>query len=314
MVRIMSPPRQIRISPSRLKTLTDCSLRFYYAEIDRIPEGQSHIKTRVGTLIHLLFEMLMHPRRTPIFRAALEKGFHVREHPSIVRFIHWYCHREVIHPYDIDEIGAMIDVAFLGIAPYFTSPDPPIAHFNERRFQLSLGEHATIAGVIDLLLIWKDRAVVVDLKSQGTKFPRASLASNIQAMVYQLSVHQQFGFIPTVDFIMVRHPPGPRAKDKHIQRVEPPSLDILQGLSVYLQDMYQVVNDFGFEEALSHPCDDGHYCQNFCPYLKPSTYYAVQKDGVTIKSWLDIPEEHEYSGETLVKLRHGGCFAKWPQG
>lgn len=304
----------IKVSASRLKTLEECSLRFYYGEIVGVPQGLSHIKARIGTLVHVIVEVIMNPRRSILFRHILDHGFRFSDcPPSLLRYIRWHCKRELIHEYDLDEIAAMVDVAFLGIKPYFADPLNRPTYHNERRFELKLGD-ATISGFIDLLLLWSDRCVVLDFKTQKIKFPKAELDSNIQAMLYQTAVSQEFGLIPTVDFIMLRHAPGPRASEKHIQRVQPHSKPILAGLSLYVQEMYKVVNNFTFEEACANPCKNDYFCKSFCPYLLPFDYLSLQKDGHQIKSFtLDNPPKLVHNDERLIKLHHNGCFAKCPQ-
>lgn len=306
----------IRISASRLKTLQHCSLRFYYESIVKVPSPQHH-KTSQGSCIHRLFELLMHPKRRPRFMLLLGLAGELEASSSLLRYIRIYDHYHGIAPYEMDAMVDMLRVAFLGIRSYFMDGDhyrAPPRFFNEYRFQFQLGD-ATISGVIDLLILWEDRAIVIDLKSQGAKFKRADLPELPQAIMYQLAVQREFNLIPTVEFIMLRHPPTERNPELHIQRVAPHSSDVLVGLSEHLEHMYQVVNDFTLEEALTNPCDDEGFCQRVCPYLRAFEYnavvYADDPTQTPLRTYLlDKPCHSLDTGEVLIRFRHGGC-AKW---
>lgn len=314
----------VRISASRLKTLNQCSLKFWYEEFLRIP-SKTHHKTHQGSAIHKVFELLMAPKRLPLFRALVLAPTTAPIPVSVSRFFRSYdaCHG--MAPYEMADMLAMLRVAFIGIRPYFVDSagaySPPPRVLNEHRFQFEL-EEATISGFIDLLLVWPDRAVVIDLKSQGKKFSAKELADNVQSVIYQLATHRETGFVPTVDFILLRHGPTPRTPLLYLQRVDPLSVGALGGLSQYLVDMYRVVNDFTFEDAVSSPLLDEGFCLRVCPHRQPSDYWAlVPKEDPTVltplKTYpLDKPptgDTYDATTQVLVKRSHHGCWARWPQ-
>ena len=189
----------------------------------------THWKTKVGTIVHLVFECIMRkdrPGRLRLFQEIiLGKISKPSSSASIFRFIRWQIYRfGISDKVTVEEIDELLRVAFLGIRPYFSTlnPDgvltytPPENYYNEQRFQITLPSGATISGVIDLLLIWHGRSVCIDLKTQAKKFSRCELPSNVQAILYQLATYRQHGLIPTIDFILVRHAPTDRTPDKHI--------------------------------------------------------------------------------------------------
>lgn len=324
---------EIRISASRLKTLSQCSLLFFYQEVLRIPSG-SHYKTRIGSAAHTLFECIMHARRRKIFIEIILAGkFNIYDYPAMVRYIKWVLVRDDISLSSVDEIGELLNVAFLGIRKHFLSLDgksysPPPYFENERRFKLYVGE-TVISGFIDLLILWgvtnrdtgqfkPDGGIVIDLKSQGQKFTKASLPSNVQAVCYQLACHKEFGVIPAVEFIMLRHAPTLRTPDKHIQRVEPPSLTTLRGFEDYISSIYQKVNKMGMNEALSSVCQDEGFCRNVCAYYKPSSYWIVcslsdANGDNPLSSHLSIDKAQKLckDGEIILERKHEGCAVRW---
>jgi hypothetical protein len=176
-----------------------------------------------------------------------------------------------------------------------------------------------ISGFIDLLLLWPDSAVCVDLKSQREKFVRAELPSNVQAAIYQLACQKEHGWIPTVDFILLRHAPTGKTPDKHIQRVSPPSSVTLVGLEGYINSLYERVNHFTWEDALSAPTEDFGFCSRVCTHYSPHPYWIVCKpDDLEGKSplsshlSLDVAEKAAYGcGYIVMERQFKGCAARW---
>ncbi len=313
----------IRVSASRLKTFKECSVKFWYEEYVNLPE-ETHWKTKVGSIVHLLFECCLNPRRAALLRAALKDDtWRAGQFPTLARFILWQLRRFEVTLSSVDEVSELLRVAFIAIKPhfdlYFAALDAgeplPFTYHTEKRFQMQVGE-ATMSGFIDLLLVWSDRALVMDLKTQREKFTRADVPNNIQAAIYQLACKREFGFVPAVEFIMLRHPPSKRYPVMHIQRVEAPSLAHLAGLEVYIEGMFSVVNALTEEQALSHPHDDEGFCKRVCQYHKPFTYWArVKRDDpkrTPIETYLLARKPEKVAkDETLVPMQHAGCVARW---
>lgn len=304
----------IRVSASRLKTLNHCTLEFYYQEILKLP-SKVHNRTAQGSCIHSLFECLMSPRRRKTFIALMENQTSVRNIPSLPRFIRAYDRRHGIAPYEMSAMLDMLDVAFLGIRRHFVDASgkwsPPPAWFNEKRFQIKVGE-AVISGFIDLLIVWPDRVLVIDLKSQKARFTKDELANNIQGILYQLATEHEYHLIPVVDFIMLRHPPTPKDLSRHIQRFEATSETHLAGLRSYIDHSYGVVNRFGMKEAMSAPTTDSGFCRYVCQYLKSFDYWSLSKKAtphlVLATFPLDKPPQVGQD-EVLTKMHHAGCAA-----
>lgn len=309
----------IRVSSSRLKTLTHCSLEFYYQEILKLPQS-IHPRTQQGSCIHAIFEHIMHPKRLKFFKALMEMQTSVHNIPSIARYIRFYGYKHFMDPYEMPVMLDMLNIAFEGIRRHFVDAEgkwsPPPKWYNEKRFQLQVGQ-ATISGFIDLLLVWEDRAIVIDLKSQRERFTKAELPNNIQSIMYMLSSHQEYGMIPTVDFILLRHPPTNRQPSRHIQRVDPFTESHLTGLRAYICHMYPIVNNFGIKEAMINPSDDYGFCTRVCHFHKPFDYYALVKKtdpSVILSTFLvdKVPQTIQ-DDEMLVEKRHEGCVFRWRQ-
>ncbi len=315
----MSAP--IRVSASRLQTLKDCSMLFWYQEICKLPQSTHH-KTRQGSCVHSIAECLLTPKRAAALRAILREGFSFALCPAIKRFILSYDAKHGIAPYDMDAMEDMLKVLFLTIKThfdaYFAALDAgqpaPFRYYIEKRFQIQIGD-ATISGFIDLLLIWPDRALVIDYKSKAKKWTVAEVPNNVQAALYQRACYHEFNLIPDVDFVMVRHMPSKRYPKLHLQSVAAPSIAHLIGLEVYISKMYGSVNQFTLEDALAHPhCDEG-FCLRVCGFHKPFSYWArVKKTTPTevIETYLDGKQPINVAeDESLLIKQHPGCMIKW---
>lgn len=155
----------------------------------------------------------------------------------------------------------------------------------EHPFELTLPGGGIIRGVVDRAAIYQREdgsrfAVISDYKSQGRRFTEADLVNNIQALVYQLFIWKTYSIPASVEFVMLRHPPTKRTLDKHIQRVEPASLDTLEGFEYYLDHMNRVFEGFGLSDAYDHFCDDWGFCRNVCSFYRAFDYWQ-STDSIT---------------------------------
>lgn len=322
----------IRISSSRLKTLWDCALKHWYREVQNLPD-RSHWKTRTGSVAHLLFEVIMHPRRLALFRTMmLDPALRLTSYPHLIRFTRWQLIRfEIADKVTVEDIAQLLDVALVGVRPYFVDVQgqwsPPSRWINEHRFQMTLPSGAVISGFIDLLLIWigadgvTTRTIVIDLKSQAAKFTKAELPSNVQGAMYAMVTYWEFGIVPEVVFLMLRHAPTDKTPNKHLQILSPPSLLTLAGLEVYLESTYLQVNSMTFEEAATHCSQDEGYCQFKCSYLRPFQYWVVF-DPVKDPEGKERPKSSYFTldaatkaaqdgGLAVVERAFKGCSARW---
>ncbi len=311
----------IRVSASRLKTFKECQLAFWYQDVERLP-SKTHHKTLQGSCVHSLFECLLAPKRVLTLRAILRDGFTLAAHPVVERFIRLYDARHGIAPYEMSAMEEMLQVAFGTIKPHFdtlfaaldTGQPAPFTYTTEKRFQMQVGQ-ATISGFIDLLLVWPDRALVIDLKTQARKWTVADVPNNVQAALYALATYRELGLLAATDFVMVRHAPSKRYPLMHLQSVAAPSKAHLAGLEAYVEAMYGVVNQLTLEQAAQHPHASFSFCEKVCGYHKPFDYWALVKRAdptVTIKTFmLDNAPKEVAADEELVKKHHAGCLSAW---
>ncbi len=274
----------IKISASRVKTLVTCSMLFYLQEIEKLPQKQWP-RTHHGTAIHQIFEMILDkskPKRAKWLKDIILNGFNIDDYPSIARYFRFYnVNKGKLEPYTDKEMGEMLDVAFLGIKSYFLDNKGQFylpKYSNEKRFEIDLGA-GKISGFIDFIVYISDKYYkIIDLKSQRNKFKQEEMADNIQGLMYQLAIWEEHKATSDAEFILLRHPPTKRTPNKHIQVTPQATPAQLNGLKVYLQELYSIVNGgFGLREGMARPCEDSGFCRNVCTYFNEFNYQSLRK-------------------------------------
>lgn len=310
----------IKTSASSIKELTSCSLSWYYNRVLRIPQ-RVWSRTVIGSLCHSIFESLSNPRHRHHYDLITAPGTSVDYTLSapLARLVRTWKDKHSISDELITDLNGMLYVGLVLVDFFFTKAVkvyPP-----EYEFTLDLGDGVEVRGFIDRMADMGDFILLRDYKSQRNRFTAKELSESIQAWVYQLVCLQMFGKPARVEFIMLRHPPGKRSPERHIQIVEPSTPSQLAGLREYLKDVGKQTESFGLEEALRHPHSDPGFCSNVCSFYAPLDYWAlVPRDNPTITTplktfALDRPPQDDYYGtdQVLVRRQHLGCLARYPQ-
>lgn len=317
-----------QLSASRLKTLSSCSWVFYAQEILKLPQD-SNPKTQLGSICHLILEVLSNPRH----RHHYDKIMTFPESIHNSRAVSILASKLIIKyniPYeiaiDLDDLVLVAlrnDFFFEGAKEVL----PP-----EYEFILDTGKYR-IKGLMDMVAIYDDYVLIRDYKTQKNKFSDEELKNNIQAKVYQLAIKKLFNKPAKVEFVLLRHPGTNDNRTNHLQVVECASNEELGGLEFYLENVAEYVEDFGEEKGrLEFAYDKGFpednsfsgriQCGRFPPgHLKKSGepawecfaksskdyYVLINKDGKILKSSLDKSELSMQDGYKIEKRRYNGC-------
>ena len=315
----MTPKKnKLRLSASKIKSMEQCSFKFFCNYILKLPET-THPKTFAGTVAHNIYEALMHPKRKEFQDKVLESGS-VREFPSLMR----YCNA-MIRKFEIIEevaipIPDMIDVGLMYLKGLLDDPEI-IKVIPEYEFTLHTDEYE-IKGFIDLLVIYKDKALIVDYKSQGRKFTGEQMNYNIQGLVYQLAVRQIFDLPAEVQFIMLRYPPTKRTPEKHIQRVPVSDESHLKGVEDYLIYLQKKFNEFGPETAeetfAAADKKTAFFCKYICQFKHPKKILKVTNDEGVIMRSLELDDEEgvlwaHNKGFNIERKNYPGCPYFYPK-
>lgn len=281
----MTMPRIPRLSASRLKSLHECTMKFYMNEMLMLPE-KTWPRTICGSLSHAVLECLYRARHRHHLDVILAAQT-IYASSAVARLVQRWQIKHAIAPDLIADIDPMVMLAitktnFLDVGA--TQTFEP-----EHEFLLTLPGGGIIKGFIDKLAIFGDRAIITDFKSQRNRFTKDELINNVQASVYQLYAWKTFGIPAEVQFVMLRHPPTSRTPDKHIQTVPPMTPAQMVGFEYYLEHMYGVLKGFGVKDAYAHMHDDKGFCERVCSYRRPFSYWSITKlDGTPVRRvWID---------------------------
>lgn len=317
--------KQKVLSASRLKTFLSCSWIFYCEYILKIPSA-THPKTKLGSLAHLIFEVLQKPRHRHHYNAILqrvdidiEKGEwanlesniapSIYNSPAIERLVNNFLKK---NPDITLKLSADLDsLVLVGLENDFFCSGAEKVLPPEHEFILEI-EGMKIKGYIDILAFYKDKAKIRDYKSQGKRFTDDEMENNIQAAIYQLYVNNKFKVPAEVEFVMLRHPETKRTPGKHLQVVQPYNEAELGGFVEYLKHLDEQVQNFSLETAtdnLKATKDDG-FCKRVCQFREPKEYYILlDKDGEIIQSSYDSLEliDKKKEGQTIERKIYTGC-------
>lgn len=260
----------MRLSASRIKSLKDCSFKFYCNHVLSIPEDQ-HPKTAAGTCVHLIFEVLKNPRHYSEYKLITQNPQSVYNSKSVTKLIQKFCKLNNVS----EEISQHIDdMIILGLNQDYFSEGCIKSLGPEFDFNITNGKYE-IKGFIDDLAVYEGFAKIKDYKSQGKKFSEKEINNNIQAQIYQLAVRKLFNLPSSVEFILLRHPPTQKKPLNHLQTVPAYSEEFFKGLEFYLDYLTDYLKDFDYKKACSSFHKDYGFCKNVCQFRNAFPYFAL---------------------------------------
>ena len=299
------------LSASRIKTLEDCSWKYWCNYNLKIPQTQNDGACR-GTVCHTIFELLLNKKHRKHFNLIMEKGLTVASKPvaKLTKLLlkKGGCHNEENYEMCLDMIYVGLNADFFG--------EGGVADKPEIRFTIKNEEPKyEIMGFIDKKIKYKDKIKIVDYKSSKRKFPKKELASNLQAMAYSLAAKRKWPKSAEnveVEFLFLKFPRQPSQQTTI-------SEEQLAGFEHYLAYMYEIINSFTEDQAKTNYAKDKIETKFFCkagqhwkcPYLEPYDYYSLEdKDGNILKGAFTEEELNPTkSGQKVVKKRYTGCPA-----
>ncbi|MDZ4786947.1 MAG: PD-(D/E)XK nuclease family protein [bacterium] len=302
----------IRISASRLKSLKQCSWKFYCNEVLKLPET-THPKTIVGSLAHSILECLLNSRHRKHYISIMSGIPSIYNCNSIARLVVWWQNKHKIKPELLEDLNSMVMVV-LTLTDYFEEKaDEVFKPEHEFLFTICEGKYQ-IKGFIDRMARTGDLMIIKDYKTQGKRFDEDELANNFQAAMYQMYVMKKFDLKASVQFIMLRHPPTNRTPYKHIQTVSARTKEELEGFESYLEYIGSIFSNFGMEHATMNFCADNPKDKGFCTYVcqfKSGLEYQslIDANGKLVKNaFMDEILEPDYlSGEKIEIKTYEGC-------
>jgi hypothetical protein len=321
----MSEKSKLKLSPSRTKTFFDCSLKYWYSYKGHkngecgIP-GTSNDGARRGGVTHAVLECLSNPKR----RKKVEKMVELKDpwHDEATRRLAYILAvKEGVHDHDNFEMIRQFILAAIQSDFYCDGADSVEI---ERHFLLE-GDGFTLNGFIDKAAVGKDSVRIIDYKTSKKKFSKEELNFNLQNYFYTYAAQQLWpGKTVTFDFQFLKFPPKVTQTAPTIGERE------MEGFSVWLKEVSQHIDSLTFEDAKGNtPKDKGpgkswacgkkdltakkpdgseHWA---CDYRKPFLYFALSRDGKTIKTDRNRIEldKIKKEGDLILQCSHPGCWA-----
>jgi len=318
----MSTAKDKFLSASRIKTLETCSWVYWCKYHLHLPDRSNSGALR-GTVCHSVFEFLLRSKHRKHYDAIL-KADSIEGSEAVVRYIHSYLRKCDIENFgnetyqeNYDLIDDMIvvglkndffgDESLIDGTPYIEKPEQEFEITNRK-------PKYKIRGFIDKPIQYKDKKEIriVDYKSSKYKFRGDDLTSNVQAMMYSLASLKLWPKLkPVVEFLFLRFPRQP------VQRLEF-SKEQLKGFEHYLEQVYEVINNFSEKDSASNFAIDGGWKTKWmcgptksgweCPLKHPYEYYVLKNNrGKIIKSSLENDLVTEKKGQKIEKLKYDGC-------
>lgn len=297
-----------RVSASRLAAIEQCTMKYYLHEICDLPEKQWS-RTAAGSCTHSILELLRRDRRRD-YHDIVKAAQTIYAIPAMSRLVRAWAYREKMAPSITADIDAMCMVAINH--SNFLDEDATERFEPEHEFNLTLENGAVLKGFIDRLARYTDVFRIHDYKSARNKKTKAEVANNYQSLAYQLYVWLTHGVLADVRYYFLRHPPTKLHPNKHLMITPPATPAQLRGFSLYVQHMWEYINNFGPKDAESKYCEDTGFCDRVCSYRRPFSYMVVTKPGAEPrKYWID-PKTNELPyevqpDETSEILSHPGC-------
>ena len=307
----MSKKEKVRLSASKIKTLDTCSWLFYSKYFLKTPDTSNDGASR-GTIVHLIFELLLKPRHKKRYFAKLKKSpTAILRCESLNRLL--TKHAKKLNVNDKENLSLIYQMLYVGFNHNFYCKGSKQLK-EEEHFEIE-GDNFIINGFIDKKAFYKNKIDIWDYKSSKSKFNREEIQANYQALMYSLATLKKDGIIPEVKFLFLRFPDSPEQAAPKLTEEE------LMGFEIFLTELADLLGDYNEEKALENLAKNGKkyrwLCGSdkpgkwICPVRKAFDFYSlVKKDsGRIVRSAhesedLQADEEHE-----IVKQSYGGCPA-----
>lgn len=313
------------IRSSALKSFESCSWLYYCDYVLKLPHT-SNKGAMMGNVCHSFFECLLKskPKRKQLFNKIIKSGsiFKIESAKRLVlRFI-----KSQNLPEDKETLELIDNMILVGLKSDFYIKDGKIIG-NEFRFKIqNENPKYSIYGTIDKVVVKNKTLMIDDFKSSKKKYEDEEISGNIQALMYSLAAKKTWPELkPSLRFIFLQFPEDPYIKIEYND-------NILKGFEEYLAAIQTKIDNFTLADAKNNFAADKERGKNtftgslLCGYSKypghlnregkpywhcafkfPYDYYAVVKDGKTLRTSMTVQELSLKDGEGLEKRHYEGC-------
>jgi len=335
----LSDSKHVALSASRIKTLEKCSWSYWCNYILKLPDTPNDGSSR-GDVVHLVLEVLSHPRRKKYVEKILEAGdiFCIKSIKSLT--LKRARKNKISDPENIDLIKEMTLVG-LSYDFFGSAKKKPVQDCSEREFDIVVDEENKkyrIKGFIDRFFAYKDKTSVIrDYKTSKAVFAGKDAEDNMQHLMYTLASKKLDPELTArVEFLFLKFDVSKGGDG--LLKMEHLSDEDLVSFEYQLTEIQKVVDKFSEADAYSNfaadkpiPSDgsfSGKLACGFakkkgelkkdgkpkwhCPYKFSFNYYALRdKDNKIIKSFFEDDKEEAFKmakdGHKVTKEYYAGC-------
>lgn len=239
----------IKLSPSRVKTLKECSWIYWCKYILGLPEKTNDGAKR-GTICHNVFEKLQNYKTRTQYNKIKEKN-DVFASPLIKKMILSQASEMGVD--DDENLSLIKDMIINGISHdfYGESLGTPTKSYTELEFNIEKNDYK-IRGFIDQLFLYEDKklAVIRDYKSSKKVFSDFEKEDNLQDYFYSLAIRHLFPDYKSrfSEFWFLRFD----LKQKGLVKMETIDEDVLDGFEFELAQIQDHLENFSEKDAKSN--------------------------------------------------------------
>ena len=289
------------LSASRIKTLQQCSWKYWCNYILKLPDKSNDGASR-GWICHLIFELLGNPRHLKNYKLIIDSGS-IFACPALEKLVMHHATR--LNVSDEDNLKLMDEMTMNGLHYDFFGEDDeaPDEAISEQYFDIEICKDDIsfrMRGFIDKLFLYKDKsyALIRDFKSNKQMFKGKEITDNLQNLMYSMAIRHLYPEVKKTEseFLFLKfdmekdmfNNPG-----KGVLRMDPVLKEELTGLEYELSEIQEYIDTFDEEKATAN------YAANQ-GYPKDGTFggpLACGKDGYKMRQGKPLLDK---KGEPIV--------------
>lgn len=335
----MSDQKHIALSASRIKTLEKCSWSYWCNYVLKLPDTPNDGASR-GDVVHLILEVLSHPRRKKYVNKILKKQ-DVFCIPSVKTLTFKRARKnKVSDPDNIESIKTMILVG-LSYDFFGDRKEAPVVDVSEKEFDIIVSEKSKkyrIKGFIDRLFHYEDKSSIIrDYKTSKAVFAGKDAEDNMQHLIYTLASKKlEPEYKSLVEFLFLKF--NVIESGDGVLKMPHLSEEDLENFEHQLTEIQKIVDNFSEKDARANfaadkpmPSDgsfSGRLACGFakkkgelkkdgkpkwhCPYKFGFNYYALRdKDNKIIKTFFEDDVDQAFlikkEAEKITRETYLGC-------
>jgi len=247
--------KTINVSPSRLNTFQKCRWMYYCKYILKLPD-EGGDKTRLGSVIHEIFELISRPSKQEQRKKYILHSIETKKlYPSLHRLFQKILNRFKIPVGELRELGEQLLINAFCSGYDIKSKVLDV----EKDFHIQVSENVYIKGFIDKILELDDNTLeLIDYKS-GAPFNDEKCNSEFQPFFYKLAAQKLFpkykNFLFSFHFL----------KNKKIITVSKDNEELARFLNFIIAQGILMLN-FDLKDA---NCNTGWHCK-WCKFKEPN--------------------------------------------